>query len=434
MMTSRRWGRSRSRLLFGSRPPVHLDQLHLYHQAFGRTTHDHGGERIEAELRIRPGDEIAEMSVRIPAHVTDRIAPEAPVLLLSAPRGHTEGPVEITGLTAESGPEHLAGGRTATHAVIKAPAGDLHGGTPWVFSFRAWELVSPPQGTAPYVHATARLRLRFPATAQLPLLLTVVTPGDVSPRSTQGDFAMAYPSRLLGGERHTNIYFPAAGDAGLSYRCGYSGQLAGSPWVSVGRAAFNSLFVFFIGLLAASVDRGDRFGALLAIFIAAASALWEIVREVSRFTIYGRGRGHLHRLVLVAQLVSLAVLTFSVVGIGLSDSDRLLRHASYLALVVSTVLALIACAGFVLHHQGFWQGFQCDHTGCRTAFRIRRDRPECRYTGRVFCDRHAREVCGGCVHGLDLRTGTIATIGSYRTDRLPCRERPRTPRQRPVST
>jgi hypothetical protein len=411
-----------ARLTFGSHTVAHLDQLQLYHQAFGRTTHDHGGERIEVELRLCPGDEIAEVNVRIPMSAVELISPGAPLMLVSAPRGRGDRPVELTALVSEAGAEHLVSGRTATHNSVSVPADDHERSAPWVFSFRAWELVTPPQGVAPYLFATADVRLRFPAMANVPLLLTVITPEDISPRSTQGNFAMAYPSRLLNGHRYTNIYFPSAEEVRLAYRCGASGhQLAGNPWVSVGRAAFNSLFVFFVGYLAASVDRNDRFVALLAIFIAAASALWEIVQEVARFTIYGRGRGYIHGLVLGAQLVSLMVLASSVVSIGLADSDRLLRYSSYLALAASAGLTLMACAGFVLHYQGFWQGFKCDHIGCRTVFRVRRNRPECRYTGRVFCDRHARSVCGGCVHGPDLRSGTITTIDDYRTDRLRCR-------------
>ncbi|MFJ5280918.1 hypothetical protein [Streptomyces parvulus] len=409
------------RMPFGSRSAAHLDQLQLYHQAFGRTTHRHGGERIEIALRLSPGDEITEVSVRVPVPAVEAIVPGAPLMLVSAPRRTGDRPVELTALVTEAGAKYLISRRTAASNTISAPADGHERDAPWVFSFQAWELVTPPQGVAPYIFATADMRLRFPAMKHFPLLLTVITPEDVSPRSTQGNFAMAYPSRLLNGQRYTNIYFPSAEEVRLAYRCGASGQLSGSPWVSVGRAAFNSLFVFFVGFLAASVDRNDRFVALLAIFIAAASALWEIIQEVARFTIYGRGRGFIHGLVLVAQLVSLMVLAWSVVSIGLADSERLLSYSSYTALAASAALSLLACTGLVLHHQGFWQGFQCDHLGCRTVFRIRRNRPECRYTGRVFCGRHASSVCGGCVHGPDLRSGLITTIDDYRTDRLCCR-------------
>jgi hypothetical protein len=253
--------------------------------------------------------------------------------------------------------------------------------------------------------------------------MTIMTPEDVSPRSTQGNFALAYPSRILNGTRQTNIYFPSAGRVQIRYRCGESGQINGSPWVSIGRAAFNSVFVFFIGTLAASVDRSERFGALIATFLAAAGALWEIVQEISRFSIYGKSRAYLHALVLGAQLSTLMVLAASVVSISLTKSGHTLRYSSTAALALAAVLGLISCAGFFLHYQGFWQGFRCDHQGCETVFRVRRDRPECRYTGRVFCDEHVRTVCRGCAHEPDLLARTVTTVDLYRPDRLRCRGR-----------
>ncbi|MET7713372.1 hypothetical protein [Streptomyces sp. NPDC005407] len=324
---------------------------------------------------------------------------------VSTSRGGQDRPVEITALAVEQGAVSLAGRRGATHTAICSP--EVHEEL-LEFSFRAWEVITPAQGAAPYVYATADLHLRFPSMTGVPVLLTIITPEDVSPRSTQGNYALAYPSRLLNGQRQTNIYFPSADAVRLAYRCGESGQFSGNPWVSIGRSAFNSVFVFFVGVLAASVDRGDRFGALIVTFLAVAGALWEIVQETSRFTIYDKTRRYIHGLVLGAQLSTLAVLSASVISISLTDSGRLLHFSSYLALAVAGVLGVTSCIGFFLHYQGFWQGFQCDHAGCARVFRIRRDRPECRYTGRVFCDEHVRTVCRGCAHESDLLGGTVS--------------------------
>ena len=74
-------------------------------------------------------------------------------------------------------------------------------------NFKAWELAGLLDGDVPYLFATLAVESLFRGLPGVPAVVTLVTPQGTAPRSTQGNYSLAYPSRTFQGRRYTNIYF-----------------------------------------------------------------------------------------------------------------------------------------------------------------------------------------------------------------------------------
>jgi hypothetical protein len=396
-----------------------LDQLALYHHVFGNITDGHSDARIEIQVATKPGDEIAEVEVIIPGELLCTANEAQPLMTISTDRhGGVKHPIEITRLELLQGSGELHHERDSEAVRIYLRERPTRV-TRLKISFAAWELVEPLEGIYPYVHASLRVQFAFPAIEDAKAIVTIVTPADSTPRSTQGNYSLAYPSRTFAGERFLNLYYSSADNIRIRYRFGPTEGLV-KPWLNLGQAAVSAAFVCFVDAFAGVMDESDRLLAVIASFVAVAAVVWDLIQEVARFSIYGRTRRLIYFAVLGAQILVVAVLGLSLVGLRSTESQELLRAATVASGVLSLLLGIAAASGFFLHFKGWWHGFMCDHEGCNFVFRIRRERPECRYTGRVMCDRHIQSICGACPHGPDLLTGELSTVDSFDSKTIRC--------------
>jgi hypothetical protein len=195
------------------------------------------------------------------------------------------------------------------------------------------------------------------------------------------------------------------------------------PWQAIGKAAVASAFVYFISAMipdARNSDLAERLLAVIGAFVASAGTAWDFIQDISVFTIYGQYRNRLSLLVLVSQLAVISMMVLTLIRLSVHSAAVALSALPAASLILTGVLIALAIGGFVLHYLGWWQGFLCDCSGCENVLRIRHGRPECKYTGRVFCDDHIQTVCQSCRHGKDLISGRLESISLHRIDTLPC--------------
>lgn len=391
----------------------HPPSLQLYRQAFvGNSAAQHTIERTEVMVEVAPGDEVARVVARIRL---DRLKPreDTEVLTVSSPSG---GSFEVTELESGDPNVSIRAQIRGETVVVFAKALKRQAIAGLVIRFKLWEACSPLSGYAPYVRSTLGVVFSSPTAPRRPILLTVSTPAGAGPRSTRGNYLLAYPSRIDAARRLTNIYF-ARSPARLAYTFGSNEGLT-TPWLHIGRAGATAILIYIVAVLAARIPQGDRFTALIAVFVGAAGIIWDFSREIASFAVYNAARTAFHIAVAVAQVIVLGVLSASV--LALTTLPSLLPVVGVASLVVGAMLLVVAITCLVAHRQGFWQGFECDHEGCSTRFRWRRARPECYYTGRVQCNEHIESVCGTCVHGPDLHSGLLNTADRYASEPKSC--------------
>lgn len=403
--------RARAALRRGSGEPAG-DPLAVYRAAFPSSAAlSRTDARTEVTVHVRPGDEIARLHIRLPRVSVGRDGLEL-VQLVARGQGEL---FEVTELISTSGHDLYA--TVADGCVSVRVAGADNPSIDDVeFEVLVWEACCPAVGTPPYLHSTLAITVDAVCRPGAPLLLTVVTPASCTPRSTQGNYTLAYPSRLLAGERRTNLYY-ARGTAKVAYRFGDTVGLT-RPWLNLGRAAVSAAFIFFVAYLAGTVSAEDRFLALIATFIAVAAVVWDFLNELASFSVYDARRARITIGVLIGQLLVIVALGLAL--LALTTSPGLTGAAAAVSGTAAVVLAAAATGALVLHSKGFWHGYVCDSQGCDRAFRIRRARPECHYTGRVFCDVHARDACGVCPHGADLGLPALASRALFGTAATPC--------------
>lgn len=401
--------------------PAH-NLLRLYGQLFRDITGSHSGNHIEIELRMQPGDEVSLVSVRIPVQYSARGADAEPLLTISSVLANEDGrPIEISDLEISGAGMNIYRKLNTVSAEIYT-VGVAPADSAVTLKFKAWELTGPLEGAAPYLYATLAAHICLPALRGVPTIVTIVTPRETAPRSTQGNFLLAYPSRTYLDDRYTNIYFQDAADIALRYRCANMANFK-MPWQVIGKAAVSAAFVYFITALVPSAQNANLAERLLAVigaFVASAGTAWDFIQELTTFAIYDRRNNRIGLLVLACQLAVITMMIIALVRLSIKSAAPLLAELPVFALGLAIMLVLLAATGFLMHSIGWWQGFACDFEGCQRQLRLRKGRPECHYTGRVFCDDHIASVCRNCCHGMDLLTGQLNSIAQHRADILPC--------------
>jgi hypothetical protein len=391
-----------------------LTPLGVYRRAFVATSNDHlVAHRNEIVITIEPGDEIATVAAHvIPAKLGHTKA--IPVLKISSPSRDV---LEITGLSSSRTDVVLTTDVTGNGLTVlaRARSGDIEIAE-MTITFNLWEACTPPTGSTPYVSSTLGVTIDVLNTVGKSILMTLSTPATSSPRATRGNYSLAYPSRTERERRMTNLYFPSS-SARLSYTFASDLNLT-TPWLNIGRAGVTAIAIFVVAALASHIPEGDRFTALIAVFIGAAGLLWDFSREVTSFAVYSATKSWISITVLVAQLLVLALLGSAV--FALTEDSALLAPSGLIALGVGSLLLGLAVLALIAHRQGFWQNYRCDAEGCPSVFRWRRSRPECSYTGRVHCPRHVASLCKKCVHGPDLGASLLTTANSYGVGTMAC--------------
>lgn len=388
-------------------------ELENYRSALGSHNRGPTGLRSEIEIELAPGEQVARVRITL-SRV--ELGAGAPVEFVRIATETVDHHVEVTDLrvSVEDVEVELVstGDGVAILGSCKGPARtcDL------TIDFLVWDAMSPADGVAPYLYSSLDLRVELVGSPGKPTLVNLMTPAESGPRSTQGNFRMAYPSALWSGKRLTRIYYTGP-RVRLHYRVGANEGLT-APWLSLGRAAVSALFVFIILDIASGIDVKDRFIALIAAFVAVAGVLWELVRDAAGFSIYDAWRKRIQLLVVAGQMLLIVDMIFALIALTRTPSLR--NPAALVSLLLTTLLASAAIAGLTLHSVGWWHGFVCDQVGCTSMLRRRRHRTECHYTGRVFCDEHQITICDACPHGSDARSGLLESRSLFGTVPTPC--------------
>lgn len=369
--------------------------------------------RTEITINTAPNDEIAEIHISIPK-VRIMSAQRTKVMTIAATDAGEI--LEVANLSISTADVSISSEASQAGITIFAESANDTSIISIDFSFLLWEACSPLMGSAPYLNTMLSVNFDISLASSRATLVTIVTPSTSSPRSTQGNYALAYPSRLKEGNRMTNLYFRSS-NVNIKYLFGNDVNLA-SPWVNLVKAGASAFLIFTIAILAQEVDTGNRFAGLLAAFLAGASVIVDLTRDLVDMKVYGTRKSWIQLAVLGSELTVAAVMTISIVG--LTSSPSLLAPAGIASLILATLALPAGILGLLAHSRGYWHGYVCDQDGCSNKFRWRTQRPECHYTGRVFCADHLDEICDQCIHGPDLRGRSILTAGTYGSEATPC--------------
>jgi hypothetical protein len=361
-------------------------------------------------VAFSPTDQVATVTFRIYA---ERIEPgEFTVLTLSSINASRQ--VEITDLSPSSPTVRLRAEREDGCICIFATAMDELDSVYIEFDLALWDAIAPTRGIDPYLYTDLDLHIQIEISNN-PVLLVMETPRQSRARSTQGNFDIAYPSSLCGEFRRTRIYYGGP-TVRLNYRLGSDRDLY-RPWLVLGRSAVSGGLVVAILAVSEAVEAQERFVALLAAFVIVAGSLWDFMREAVDFALYDSWRKRLKLWVLLGQIL----LLMSLLGAAWAIATGLHgRFAAWLASAVFLALTMGALTGVGLHYMGWWHAFRCDEEHCANVLRPRRNRPECYYTGRVYCDAHIAALCQRCIHGEDLINSTLRTRDLYGFAAKPC--------------
>lgn len=402
-----------------------VNHLDVYGLLFGdlivRNQHE---ERIEVEIEHSPLNQLATIKVTIPASNVRKITNTLELFKISRKRdGHDQYlPIEITNVHIYSGLSTIAtthkSNQTYISATVDATAASS---TSISFEFTAWELVGIPHGQAPYLSSTLGLSLELGSDIETCATIVLLkTPKSITPRCTQGNHILAYPSRTTEEHRLLSLYFANSRIFRIAYTSGGTDDLT-SPWETLARAAASAALVFLVlSAAAGTVSLGERFIALLAAFFAAGQVSWSAARELVAFSVYGKHSRRISATVLTINLLLLA--TFISALLSLSGVVPIpLDPVRWTSIALAAIAGIGAGIGLSAHWAGSLQGYTCDFQGCHCRLGLlRRQRVECRYTGRVFCDKHIDLVCTHCVHGADLDGESIGTRHLYTKDSPLC--------------
>lgn len=381
------------------------DALDDYRRTFSGSN-GNMGQHIEIRAMVTPGDEIAELRMCIPSTLLPSSAEHVSVTVSSRRKG-VEGNFApaLTELTEVRGVKSILAkrvqdeeGNSRTEIDLSIRKGQQE---PVEFHALAWEVLSPPTGDAPYVKATLDLVVEVPSLPKVPVILTVVTPGDSAPRSVQGAHVLAYPSRTFDGARYLPIFFRRDRPIRISAEFGPTNSTT-DIWIGFAKLAGAAALVAFLGSLKRSQADTEQILATLASLAALVGLAGEALRQYAELRIYHAVGRRLQGALLTAQSFGIVLIALSAVRLGNSGEARTLSAVVPLSYGLAIVAAITAAGGLILHRLGYWHQFVCDYEGCRSVLRIRKGRSECHYTGRVFCDAHIDTVCGSCVYGGEL--------------------------------
>lgn len=408
-----------------SRSEASENQLELYQRAF-RESNGPSGDQIAVTIHMIPGDEIARVNMSVPHRLLGP-ASTNPVVSLATRKDHSPDLLApaITDLSADgaagsASSTRVRRGAEAAHVEIHCEGWDRSGERDLHLSFLAWEIIGALHGDAPYVQATLSVEMDFPAFPDAPVLVTIVVAEDTEPRSIQGTHVLAYPSRTFNGSRYLNMYFRRDQSIRLSASFGPTNDVAGI-WLSFAKLAGAAALVAFVGSLKAAPNETERLLAVLASLATLLGVASELLRQFTELSIYRHVGRSLQAALLAAQTAGILIILMALLRLKAESDTGIYSAVVPLAVALTIVTAIAAVAGLMLHRLGYWHRFVCDMEGCTAALPVRMGRPECRYTGRVFCQEHIAAVCGRCPHGCDLLTREMSTAEDFDYRSIPCR-------------
>jgi hypothetical protein len=384
------------------------------------------GDQVSVQIEVNPGDEIAKFTIRVPSSFLHRET-RFPLLTIST---RSEADLDLSPMITEL--MSMAVGSSVS--ISRVPSGEggykislEYSGTETatdqdiVVQFLAWDTVSALAGDAPYVLSTLRFVLDFPALEEIPVLVTLILPEDSSPRSIQGSYVLAYPSRTYAGRRYLNLYFRKDRPIRLTTTFGPTNDIT-DVWFSFGKLAGALALVAFITSLHSSADSAVSVLAVLTSIATLAGIAGQIFRQVTEISLYRKVGRLLQDTLLVAESIGASAIIISLFVLRDSVGKTPAHWTTIMLAALSAISIGVAACGLALHRVGYWHRFVCDYEGCEVILRNRSSRPECRYTGRVFCDIHIKRVCETCVHGVELRNRSLLPGKLFDFRSIPCRD------------
>jgi hypothetical protein len=397
--------------------------------------------RSEIQIIVEPGDEVAQLVAEL--LVDDAWSDERRIdaLQICIDSGDRQGcrwaPPEISELQLKDPKDGvLSVGRQGDGTTICFKPAE--GWTPQKgirFTCQIWEAIRPPVGIEPYTQSELCIWVSCLSCTSKRLVITVVTPAAATPRSTQGTFHLAYPSRVQQQLRRTLIFYDRIG-AALRYRFGRV-DTADLPWIIVLKGALAlgvaAALAWFPKMLAPNADQTKNIVLLVTALASYILYINDLVTRGLRVDIYKTITGSLMLVALVSGLVVTATygwITYALLVSAWTASTAVPSgHAANLdfpyhfrigILVLTFASLLIMAVGMYTHTLGTWHGYRCDMSRCAKRFLFRRGRRECKYTGRVPCRACIKKICVTCPHYSDLEWGGLETAHKYQPTKLPC--------------
>lgn len=391
-----------------------VNHLDIYSSIFSNITkrHQHG-ERIEIVIEFQPWNQISLVKLLIPSNLIQNNDHEK-ISLINVSRAVNECgrfPVEIGHFNLIGGIKSVKSKQLENSTSIKGVIDyDSMVNDSIVLEFEVWEVVGQQKGFVPYLVSSLDIELEFgSAIRQSPAVVMLKTPKSVTPRSTQGNHLLAYPSKTTDEKRVLPLYFLETHKISVRYTCGSTEGLL-KPWESLARSSVSSILVFILLFSSMPVSGGSKsLLALIAAFVATLQVTWEAVREVAILSIYQNRNNTIPISLLSINVVLIGIFSLALASLcGVLQTP--LKPLCWSLLVFSMLTIIMTIIGFLFHSKGAFHSYYCDYFGCQKGFGFRRrGRVECRYTGRVFCDDHIDKVCQKCHYAAGLKRSKITS-------------------------
>lgn len=288
--------------------------------------------------------------------------------------------------------------------------------------FTLWDAITPIQGLDPFLFRDLGVKFCFPATFLFDAILLINTPKELSPRSTQGNYVLAYPSKLSGSRRKTIMFYSRQNQIEILYRLGWENTIDSPLPLFLKSTLALTLISTIISIFSPEVDKSSA----VDVGIVLASSLLTLTlylkdtvdNNLFKIRIYKTHKALIQSLSVFLFLVisSLYMLTiyFIVVGQNFPIQFKLFCYS------ITGLMLLFALLGAMSQYYGFLFFYKCDISGCQQILWYRSNKLECKYTGRVPCFSCISNICINCLHYEDLITGATQSLDQFSPDFIPC--------------
>lgn len=289
-------------------------------------------------------------------------------------------------------------------------------------SFTLWDAITPIQGLDPFLFRDLGVRFCFPDTLEFDATFLINTPKELSPRSTQGNYVLAYPSKLSGSRRKTIIFYCKQNQIELLYRLGWENTLDSPLPLFLKSTLALTLISTIISIFSPVADKSSA----VDVGIVLASSLLTLTlylkdtvdNNLFKIRIYKTHKALIQNISVVLffsiSFLYITTIYFVVIGQDFSSYFKIFCYA------FTGLMLFLALLGAMSQYYGFLSFYKCDNSGCKQVLWYRSNKLECRYTGRVPCPSCISNICINCPHYKDLITGSTQSLGQFNVNLLPC--------------
>jgi hypothetical protein len=287
---------------------------------------------------------------------------------------------------------------------------------------KVWDLFSPAQGLTPYLWTDFSIIVQTNNNICSNTNLLISIPENILPRSTKGNYLLAYPSKNIEDRKNILIYYNNRKII-LHYYMGWT-EKSINPLILLMKSLLALLLLLLIGFIYSKYqDKELKYSLVtsLAAFSSFTIYFFNFIKDSNNFKIYKSTKNYFYNLFLFFgffTIISYGIMLAYLIN-GVSNSFNVFQIIIIISTFIITSFILI---GFLLETIGAFSTFRCDNENCHRIFYNRKNKKECIYTGRVLCYKCINNYCKKCTHFEDLLSKKTDSIENYDPTMLKCLE------------